>query len=633
MTEPVLTSSWCTAWDSFNTPRIWSMVMNEDDALAREQVLGWRRLASSIRSQHQALSTAKADLMAAWPPDKNASAEAFLNELDRLMVRLEAASADADTTATGLDRILNALDGAKKAIEPLWEKYKDKSDDLVPRWFDGAEDELDVEARNHMITMERAVSDAVADLKVPDKFEFRIEGTHEWPPRPQPGGEGGPGTGSARLGSGGVSPSVPHDPVPPLPGLDPVAPDIPVPGADGSDPGGVVGGPGAVVRPGGPDLAGVINPPATLPGLGEPGAAGPLPGGAPPVAGVPPVVPGLLPGGGPVGGGGVGRPPIGGAGRGPVAGRTLPSGAVIGGPGGVTGRGIGGPGGVGGRGIGGPGGLGGRGIGGPGSIGGPGVGGRGAGGAGAAGGRGVGGPGAGGGRGVGGVGEPGARGVGGVGGPGVGGGRGVGGVGGPGAAGGRGPAGRAGAGARPGVGSFEGEPGRGGVGRGAAGGPTLGGVGGPGAGIGRGAAGGLRGPGAARGRSGGRRGSDEDIRPGGASVEGFAGGAGKVGAVGGPLGGPVGGARAGSAGAGGGRGAARAPRPAWLPDDPVGPDRHLAAANQGGRGQGRPRTGDGPTGFDPDNLWQVAEGVAPVINPGVDDDWHDPGPNVIGRRG
>ena len=560
MSDPVLTSSYCTAWDSFNTPRIWSMVMNEDDTLAREQVLGWRRLASSIRSQHQALSTAKTDLMGAWPPDQNASAEAFLNELDRLMVRLEAASTDADTTANGLDRILNALDGAKKAVEPLWEKYKDKSDDLVPRWFDSAEDEIDVEARNHMIAMERAVSDAVADLRVPDPFQFTVEGPREWPPRPEPGE-----SGTGRLGSGGISTSVPHDPVPPLPGLDPIAPDASGPGA----------GPGAVVRPGGPDLAGVINPP--FPGLGEGAGAGPVPGGAPAPATPPPLggVPGVLPGGGPVVGGGAGRPPIGAPGRGPVAGRTLPSGAVIGGPG---------------------------------SIGGPGAGGRGVGSAGPAGGRGVGSPG-GGGRGAG---SPG------IGGPGSVAGRGVGGVGSPGAAGGRG-VGRGGG--RPGVGSFEAEPGRGGVGRGA-GGPQLNGVGGPGAGLGRGASGGLRGPGASRGRAGSRRGFDDDR---GVSVDGFAGGG--VGGVGGPLGGPAGGGRD-----SGGRGLTRAPRPAWLPDDPVGPDRHLASAGPGGRGQTRSR-GDEPTGFDPDNLWQVAEGVTPVISPGIDDDWHDPGPNVIGRHG
>ncbi|HEX5204021.1 MAG TPA: hypothetical protein VFW27_29175 [Actinoplanes sp.] len=52
-----------------------------------------------------------------------------------------------------------------------------------------------------------------------------------------------------------------------------------------------------------------------------------------------------------------------------------------------------------------------------------------------------------------------------------------------------------------------------------------------------------------------------------------------------------------------------------------------------GRG-GRRQTGneDG-IGFDPDNPWEVAEGVDPVIAPSTEDPRHDPGPNVIGWRG
>ena len=142
MSDEVLTSSWCTAWGSFNTPRLWAMVKDEDDAVGRAQVSAWRSLAGSVRDQRAALVTARADLVAAWP-EENASAAAFLRELDILIARLDSASADAESTATGLDRIMNALQTARREIEPLWEQYKDKSDDLVPRWFDNAEDELD----------------------------------------------------------------------------------------------------------------------------------------------------------------------------------------------------------------------------------------------------------------------------------------------------------------------------------------------------------------------------------------------------------------------------------------------------------------------------------------------------------
>ncbi|MET0416257.1 MAG: hypothetical protein ABW022_09575 [Actinoplanes sp.] len=93
------------------------------------------------------------------------------------------------------------------------------------------------------------------------------------------------------------------------------------------------------------------------------------------------------------------------------------------------------------------------------------------------------------------------------------------------------------------------------------------------------------------------------------------------------------GARGGSAA--GRRGASPAPRPAWLPDDPVGPGRHAVPPGVAGQapGAGRPRAGGKRPPFDPDNPWQVAEGVRPVITPGTWEERHDPGPNVIGRHG
>jgi hypothetical protein len=51
----------------------------------------------------------------------------------------------------------------------------------------------------------------------------------------------------------------------------------------------------------------------------------------------------------------------------------------------------------------------------------------------------------------------------------------------------------------------------------------------------------------------------------------------------------------------------------------------------GGRAH-RPEEGDDGTwvGGDPDNPWEVAEGVPPVIEPGHGEERHDPGPGVIG---
>ncbi|GIE99013.1 hypothetical protein [Paractinoplanes rishiriensis] len=484
MSDPVLTSSWCTNWGAFNTPRLWSMVMNEDRTVGEQQADAWRSLADSVRAQRDALVKAKTDLAAAWPPEDNTSATAFVAELDILINRLTTAAADADSTAGGLENIVGALQTARSTIEPLWEEYKDKSTDWTPNWWDEAEDEIDVKARNAMIAAEARIQESVVLLKVPEKYQLAIEDGSGGDPGDPGGGNpttyrGGPGGG----GGGAISASVPHSPPPPLPGQDAFVPDGTI--ADINTPGldtGVGSGIGSGVGAGGPDLAGVIQPgqPPVLPGVEPPHTLpgpGPLPSNVGP--GPTPPLPGLLPS---TGGGGGLVPPGPGGGRGvqragvrPAGTPTrLPSGAVIG-----------------------EGGLGG-------------------------------------GRGL------------------------TGGA----------PVGMGGAGRSP-----------------------------------------ARGPGA---------------RGAGVGSSGI-GGSG-VGASGG-----VGGA--------GGRGAAprkAVPRPSWLPNDPVGPDRHNAGpggmAGAPGRAGRRTRAEDDQAGFDPDNPWEVAEGVEPVILPGHGDARIDPGPNVIGWR-
>ncbi|PRY28214.1 hypothetical protein [Pseudosporangium ferrugineum] len=383
MSDEVLSSSWCTAWGSYNTPRLWAMVADEDDPESWRQVAAWGEISGSVKDQRNLLRKARESLVAAWPPEDNKSAAAFVEELDILIARMDTARADADDTATGLANILEALRQAKNNIKPLYEQYKEKNEDIVPSWWDNAEDKLDEKARTHMITAEGIVQDNVARLKVPDPYVLE-------PDKPKGGGRplGEPspqqhsGGGSSGSRGGGADPiPVPHDPVPPLPGRDATIPDgvDPVP-SPGDGPSG--GGPGAGST--GPGLAGVITPAPVTPPGGQPGPV-PGPGGLPAGGGggIVPPMPGPIVGGGGGGGRGgtlrgvtgIGGPGgtangLGGVGRGaqppgvrPAAGRALPSGAVIGETVAGSGRGVaGGPG----RGI----------AGGPGSVGG--VSGRGA---------------------------------------------------------------------------------------------------------------------------------------------------------------------------------------------------------------------------------------------------------------
>jgi len=342
--EPVLTSSWCTNWAGFNTPRLWAMVSNEDDPDAWRQVSAWADVAVAVKDQRSRLVQARDSLTAAWPPEQNGSSQAFVTQLDKLIGVMDAAQQDADATASGLANILDALRSAKDLMQPLYEEYKDKSDDWVPNWWDHAEDEIDKRARTVMFTAEQIVQQNVPQLKVPDPYTMDPKGSRlDF----APDDHSDPSV-SSRAAGPGAAPAipVPHDPVPPLPGHDGTVPSDggPSPSDAGPAPPGAsfVGQTGGVS--GGPGLAGVIAPPpaaAPSPGTIPPGALPPVgvSVGGGPVAAMPPVspiLPGILPAG-PAGGGGV--PGVGGIGGGVgrgarpvggVVGRALPSGAVIG---------------------------------------------------------------------------------------------------------------------------------------------------------------------------------------------------------------------------------------------------------------------------------------------------------------
>jgi hypothetical protein len=363
--DGVLTSSWCTNWGAFNTPRLWAMVSEEDDPDAWRQVAAWSQVSVAVGDQRARLQQAREALATAWPPEPGSAAEAFVTELDTLIGRMTSGAQDADTTATGLANILEALRTAKNQIRPLYDEYKSKNSDLVPSWWDNAEDEIDQKARTHMITAEQTVQQHVAQIKVPDAYTMdpkAARGGYDDPTGPGTSpASSGSSAGSGRSGGGNVAVTVPHDPPPPMPGQDATVPDAPGGGDAG---GGSGGGGGGVV--GGPGLAGgVITPPP--PGAPPPGAHGPLPGAGGPLPGggggpgIGGPLPGLLPGGigGGGAGGGVGGLPGGGYARGtrPVAGgtgtgRALPSGAVIGETvGGARGGAVGGAGGMSGRGV------------------------------------------------------------------------------------------------------------------------------------------------------------------------------------------------------------------------------------------------------------------------------------------
>jgi hypothetical protein len=297
-------TGWCTNWSAYNTPRLWAMVAEEDDPEAWRQVAALSSLAGTVDDQRSRLIRARDALAEAWPPEKNAAAQAFITQINILLRNMDNTRSAADRSAQALGSVLDALRKAKNSIQPLYQQYLDKSDDLVPGWWDHAEDELDDKARGHMMAAERQVEDHGRDITPPAKYQ--LGATAETGAGKKGFSDGGAGDPSAGNANSSNSFPVPHEPPPPLPGHHAIVP---------------VGS--HTTSPAGPGLAGVIQspPPAIPPGLP---VAGPMPA-------APSIPPSAIGGFLPVGMGGPSLRPVGGGasfGRGMPKG--LPSGSVIG---------------------------------------------------------------------------------------------------------------------------------------------------------------------------------------------------------------------------------------------------------------------------------------------------------------
>jgi hypothetical protein len=204
----------------------------------------------------------------------------------------------------GLAGIVRVLAEAKAQIEPLYERWRAVGGDAVPAWWDGAEEDLNEQARGVMARAEVEVAEYAELIKPLPKVNF--EPIDVFQEINQVDKSNSVTTSSARFVPEPASlPLVPHDPPKPLPGMDPLLPGGPVlagggpsvptsPGLVDSGQAGVplapsgAGGSGAwlVTTSRGPVLVpgGVIGPPATA-STRAPGPAVPPPMGGKPARG------------------------------------------------------------------------------------------------------------------------------------------------------------------------------------------------------------------------------------------------------------------------------------------------------------------------------------------------------------
>ncbi|HEY0000008.1 MAG TPA: hypothetical protein VGB74_06110, partial [Actinoplanes sp.] len=321
-----------TNWNIYNLPAIADMLRGENVCTAADRVLAWEGLATSVREQHRRLVKAGEDLAAVWPPEKNASALLFLNEIDRLAASMQETLTYAEDTRVGLRGVTEAIGAAQTTVRTLADGRSAVSNDVVPRFIDHAEDEYDAKAQQAMRAAESAIAEHRTQIKAPTLFVM------------QPSREGTSTTlvneddmssstvGSVAVQATPVPVAVPHDPVLPDAARPSGSPAVAGPSnGSGQDPTLGIG----------LGLSGVTaTPPPPAPAVGVPAGLPTVPGpGSGPAAGLPvgPGALGLPPGASGAGGFGAGGFGVPGGRAGAQGGRQavpmrrgLPSGAVIG---------------------------------------------------------------------------------------------------------------------------------------------------------------------------------------------------------------------------------------------------------------------------------------------------------------
>lgn len=361
-----------TDWNSKDVRFMWAAIANQETDSHFDVVQGWSRTADLTLAHLGQVQKYRDNLASVWPPSKSPAAAAYIERLDKLLADLQATHDAAAANHTAFATVTQTLNSARLKLKPLLEQYEAneqlnldwqaKQDaaaaqnpaPLTPQFAmppvsAARQEQLNNEARVVMYDLSNTVISGQAALKKPRPYDPAAAGSKTdesrtggdeggagfaTPPMIPPPGSSTSGVPSSNAGYTPSSSSLAHQPTTSSPG----AAHGPV-GTGGSGP--VLGGIGQ---------PSVISPPATgLPNAPITGPT-PLPNG-------PGVVPGVItpPGGSPVpvpGGSGsnTSRPHGGGGGgfksggaTGPTGRLAMPSGTVIGAPGGFVGQVPGGP--------------------------------------------------------------------------------------------------------------------------------------------------------------------------------------------------------------------------------------------------------------------------------------------------
>lgn len=105
---------------------MWACVRDHDTAGHWKQVAGWRKVCDLALTHLSRLREYRRGLAAAWPPETNAAARAYIGELDQLIDKVQHTHDAAAANYDALAAATRAIGSTRAELEPLYQEYATK---------------------------------------------------------------------------------------------------------------------------------------------------------------------------------------------------------------------------------------------------------------------------------------------------------------------------------------------------------------------------------------------------------------------------------------------------------------------------------------------------------------------------
>ncbi|BFU42339.1 hypothetical protein [Krasilnikovia sp. MM14-A1004] len=112
-----------TDWFAHDVDSMWDAIADQHTDPHNEVVRGWRRTAELTSEHLSRVTEYRANLAAAWPPDKSPASKAYLARLDELIDHLRETHAAASANYTAFSSVTSALTSTRTRLEPIYQQY------------------------------------------------------------------------------------------------------------------------------------------------------------------------------------------------------------------------------------------------------------------------------------------------------------------------------------------------------------------------------------------------------------------------------------------------------------------------------------------------------------------------------